>query len=105
LFWSSTEQAVYGPLDKTQEVNATIEDCRHVRTEVAPRETQRDDQGENREEEAHLELLRLEHGVTQVEEHHDCHDEQDDLAETHTRSSAQMRPSITAVKAMKPTAE
>jgi hypothetical protein len=105
LFGARTEQPIDRSLNKTQEVNAAVEDRRHVRTEITPRETQRDDQDEQREEKAHLELLWLEHGVTQVAEHQDRHNEQNDLAETHTRSSAQIRPSIAAVKTMKPTSE
>ena len=86
-------------------MHATVEDRGHVRAEVAPGETQRDDQREDGEEEAHLEFLRLEHRVADVKEHHDGDDEEEYLRKTHTRSNAQMSPSIAAVKAMIPSAE
>jgi hypothetical protein len=52
-----------------------------------------------------LEFLRLEHGVADVSEHHDGDAEEDYLRETHTRSNAQMRPSIATVKPIMPSAE
>src|ERR1039457_1095832 len=50
------------------------------------------------------EFLWLEHGEAQVEEHHDGHTEKEALSERHTRSRAQMRPSITRVKPTMPSA-
>src|SRR5580700_9105428 len=48
------------------------------------------------------ELLGLEHGDAQVDEHHDSDAEEDTLGPGHTRSKAQMRPSITRTKPMIP---
>jgi hypothetical protein len=51
------------------------------------------------------EFFGLEHGEAQVEEHHDGDTEKDALGPGHTRSSAQIRPSITTTKAMMPSTE
>jgi hypothetical protein len=50
-------------------VHATVEDRFHVGTEIAPGETQQDNECDDCEKETHLELLRFEHGIAQVEEH------------------------------------
>ena len=50
------------------------------------------------------EFFGLEHGEAQVEEHHDGDTEKDALGPGHTRSRAQMRPSITRVKPTMPSA-
>src|SRR5277367_4302696 len=48
------------------------------------------------------ELLGLEHGDAQVEEHHDGQRQKDPLGPGHTRSSAQMSPSIATTKPTMP---
>jgi hypothetical protein len=50
---TGAEQPVDGPFDEAQEVDAAVEDGRHVRTQVAPGETQGDDEGGDGPEEAH----------------------------------------------------
>src|ERR1700735_1688878 len=49
-----------------------------------------------------LEFFGLEHGEAQVEEHHYGHGEKNALDPGHTRSSAQISPSITRAKPKKP---
>src|SRR5277367_5852210 len=48
------------------------------------------------------ELLGLEHGNAQIEEHHDGQREKDSLGPGHTRSRAQMSPSITTTNPTMP---
>src|SRR5580700_2914505 len=48
------------------------------------------------------ELLGLEHGDAQVEEHHNGQGEQESLGPGHTRSKAQMRPRNAATKPTSP---
>ena len=51
---TGTEQAVDGPLNEGQEVDAPLEDADHVGTQIAPREPERDDEGDDDPEVAHL---------------------------------------------------
>src|SRR5271168_4622141 len=48
------------------------------------------------------ELLGLEHGDAQVQEHHDGQRQEEPLGPGHTRSSAQMSPSIATTKPTMP---
>src|ERR1035438_2215720 len=104
LFGARTEHPIDRALDEAEEVHAAVKDGRHVRAKGAPGQAQRHPEGEDGEEETHLELLRLEHGVADVKEHDDGDAKEDYLGETHTRSSAQMSPSITAAKPIMPSA-
>ena len=86
-------------------MDAAVEDSSHIRAQVPPGEAQRDDQERtNGPEEAHVsEPLRLEHGDAQVDEQEHRDAEQQALDPGHTRSSAQMRPSMQTTKAATPT--
>ena len=105
LLGTRAEHPVDRPFDEAEEVHPSVEDRRHVRTEETPGESQAHHEGENGEEETHLELLWLEHGEADVSEHHDGQGQEDDLRKTHTRSSAQMSPSIATAKPIMPSAE
>ena len=105
LFGAGAEESIDRTLQVAEEVHAALEHGRHVGAEVAPRNAEQHHQGQDGEEESHLELLGLEHGVAQVAEHEERDHEQEDLTETHTRSNAQMSPRNTTVNATMPRTE
>ena len=96
------EQPVEGALGPAEEMHPSLEDGRHVGTQVPPGDPQQDHQDDDGPEEAHLELLGLEHRDAEIDEHHDGDAEQDALGDGHTRSRAQIRASPIRANPMMP---
>ena len=73
------QRAVDRSFNETEEMNAPVKDRFHVGTEVAPGKPEQHDERDDSEEEAHLELLRLEHCVAKKTEHRDRQNQKNDL--------------------------
>ena len=71
LLGAGPEQPVDRPLGPAEEVHPPVEDGGHVGAQVAPGQAEGDDQGDDGPVKPMSELLGLEHGDAQVEEHHD----------------------------------